>query len=86
LQRARKNQFQKGYKKGGSKRLRSELLFPLLVPLVLFTVIYLIVFPLANLANNAMSSFLIAENSAGIGVLVIASLIENRIAPNLKHY
>ncbi len=86
LQRSRQDQFKKGYKKLAKKGQRSELLLPLLLPLVIFAAIYAIAFPIAITGNTALSSFLIAENSAGIGVLVICSLFENRIAPNLKHF
>ncbi len=86
LQRARQDQFKKVYKKRAKKRQRSELTLPLLLPLVFFAIIYFGVFAIANLANSALSSFLIAENSAGIGVLLICTLFENRIAPNVKHY
>ncbi len=86
LQRSRQDQFKKGYKKWAKKRQHSELSLPLLVPLLFFTAIYLIAFSIASLGNSALSSFLIAENSAGIGVLLICSLVENRIAPNVKHY
>ncbi len=86
LQRARQDQFKKGYKKWKKKRQRSELALPLLVPLAFFAALYLIAFSIAILASNALSSFLIAENSAGIGVLLICTLWENRIAPNMKHY
>jgi heme exporter protein D len=86
LQRSRQDQFKKGYKKQTKKGPRSELLLPLLLPLMLFTAIYAIAFYIAIIESTALSSFLIAENSAGIGVLVISSLLENRIAPNLKHF
>ncbi len=86
IQRSRQDQFKKGYKKRAKKRQRNELVAPLIFPLVIFSIIYVVAFPLANLTNTALSSFLIAENSAGIGVLVISSLLENRIAPELKHF
>ena len=66
--------------------ISEKLSLPLLLPLLFFAAIYLITFSIANLGNNALSSFLIAENSAGIGVLLICTLFESRIAPSVKHY
>ncbi len=86
LQRARQDQFRKGYKKRAKKGQSSELTLPLLLPLIIFAAIYFAAFAIASTASNALSSFLIAENAAAIGVLLICSFFENRIAPNVKHY
>ncbi|OLS15819.1 MAG: hypothetical protein RBG13Loki_0553 [Promethearchaeota archaeon CR_4] len=85
-QRSRDNQFRKGYKNKGGKLLQSDLIFPVVLPLTIFGVIYLIAFAIAISAGTPMVSFLIAENSAAIGVLIVANLLGIRIAPNVKRY
>ena len=86
LQAARSGQGRRRYQKQDSLLQRHLVLLPMVLCMLCFAGLYFAVFAIAATSNTILSAFTIAENSGAIGVLVIATILEHRIAPNFNAY
>lgn len=86
LQQQKASQHHRKYQKKFGALQQREILFPLLILLGSFAALYFAAFYLVILGSTAVISFVVAENVGSIGVLIIASLLENKFAPKAKPF